>query len=55
MVFDVVIESMLFCLIADEEMFLGRERFCEDYILEYMNEITKETTKKDLIAKAKKD
>ncbi|EGR34243.1 SWIM zinc finger family protein, putative [Ichthyophthirius multifiliis] len=51
---DVVIESLLFCLVADEEMFLGRERFCEDYVLDYMNSVTKETQKKDLIAIAKK-
>lgn len=55
MSFDVVIEAMLFCLVADEEMFMGRERFCEDFILDYLNSITKETVKKGLITVARKD
>ena len=54
MSFDVVIEAMLFCLVADEEMFMGRERFCEDFILDYLNSITKETIKKGLITVARK-
>lgn len=55
MSFDAVLESMIFSLVADEEMFLGRERFCEDFILDYLNSITKETLKKGLIAVARKD
>lgn len=55
MSFDTVIESLVFCLVADEEMFLGRERFCEDYILDYMNGITEETKRKDFVIHAKKD
>lgn len=55
MAFDAVIEGMLFSLVADEEMFMGRERFCEDWILDYLNSITKETTKKGLITVARKD
>ncbi|EWS74692.1 plasma-membrane choline transporter (macronuclear) [Tetrahymena thermophila SB210] len=55
MSFDVVIEAMIFSLTADEEMFLGRERFCEDFILDYLNSITKETQKKGLVAVARRD
>lgn len=55
MAFDAVIESMLFCICADEEMFMGRERFCEDFILDYLNSITKEAVKKGLITVARKD
>lgn len=55
MSFDAVIESMLFCIVADEEMFMGRERFCEDFILDYLNTITKEAIKKGLITVARKD
>ena len=32
MAFDTIIECMLFNLMAEEEMFMGRERFCEEDI-----------------------
>lgn len=35
--YDTIMESMVFCLMADEEMFMGKERFCEPEILAYFN------------------
>jgi len=48
MVFDTVIEALLFCLIADEEMFLGKDRHCDDILLNYFDNKGEETEKKDL-------
>ena len=35
--YDTIMESMIFCLMADEEMFMGKERFCEPEVLAYFN------------------
>ena len=48
MVFDTVLEALLFCLISDEEMFLGKDRHCEDNLLNYFDNKGEETEKKDL-------
>ena len=48
MIFDTVIETLIFCIIADEEMFLGKDRHCEDNMLNYFDNKGLETEKKDL-------
>ena len=48
MIFDTVMEALIFCLISDEEMFLGKDRHCEDNMLNFFDKKGQETEKKDL-------
>lgn len=43
---DIVSEVMIFDLIADEEMFMGKQRFADQDMLDFANKYTKEKEKK---------
>ena len=43
---DIIVETIFFALIADEEMFMGSQRFVEIDFVEFINKFSKEKEKR---------
>ena len=43
---DIIVETIFFALVADEEMFMGSQRFVEIDFVEFINKFSKEKEKR---------